>query len=158
MSRRQVCSGGGDFLPLIVFAETVLDQHDKSFERCACVQPFHFDQDGVALTGGEHHQPHDRGTADRMTFACHSNLGGETRGATHELRRGPRMQSLLVRDHHLGEMEASASLFPDIASPCHALIRRKDLTGHADIFAPRFLRLGNGLLEPALASHARELY
>lgn len=144
--------------PLILFPEAALDKLDQRFERGLRFRSFGFDQDGVALARGEHHQAHDRSAADGVALARHMHLGGEARCAADELCRGARMQSLLVGDYHFGEMESRATLFLVIAELCHALVRRQDLTGHADIFASGFLRLGDGLLQRALAPDAGKLH
>ena len=60
----------------------------------------------MALACGEHHQAHDRGAADGVTFPRHFDLGLEGARAAHELGRGAGVQSLLVGDRHLGEVKA----------------------------------------------------
>src|SRR5581483_351030 len=49
-----------------------------------------------------------------------------------------------------GSISVSRSLF--------TLVSREDLARDADIFASGFLRLGDSLIEPAFAPHARELH
>src|SRR5262249_21318249 len=57
-----------------------------------------FDGDRRAGPGRQHHQPHDRGAADDLVAALHLHLGIEFFHRLHELRRGARVQPLLVAD------------------------------------------------------------
>ena len=62
------------------------------------LRPGRLDGDAGAGAGREHHQSHDRGSADGFAGPAHLHIGVEALGGLDELGRGARMQAFFVDD------------------------------------------------------------
>src|ERR1700674_252323 len=74
---------------------------DQGFERLDGLDGLRsgrLDHDRRARAGGEHHQPHDRGSADGLAMAGHRDVGVEFFRRLHESRRSARMQTTAIDD------------------------------------------------------------
>src|SRR5688572_18462141 len=81
------------------------------------------DHDGVPDGGAEHHQPHDRGSADPVAVLLDLDLHVELTGEIDELGARPRMESALIGDLDLAADRRQAAASPRISDATEIYFR-----------------------------------
>src|SRR3954466_5890379 len=83
------------------FVEFAGDEFGDGIDRRLCLGADRGDRDRCSRSGGQHHQSHDRGSADGLVAARHPDLGVEALDHLDEFCRCPRVQAAFVDDEKL---------------------------------------------------------
>src|SRR5215831_11351696 len=110
---------------LFFFAEARGDEIAERANRGFGVVAGGPDGDGDAGSGGQHHQAHDRGAADRFMTAGHGYGRIELFGALHEFRRGAGVQALFVDDFDIAHDGARLGIPVDLGGIVHLPVRTR---------------------------------